>query len=381
MSHGCTPQQLDPRTLLLDVDLRAEARPGKALVASIRDARVLVPVRAQRTSNGDIRVRYGRRRILAAIEAGRETVPVLVFDAEDDHSAGIVAQITDRGGVPLPASDRINLIGQLSKLGMSAAQIARRTRSSRKDVDAAVLAASSKLAVQAASRFEFLTLDQAAAVAEFDDDKVAVRRLIVTAQRNPVQFDEVLSWQRERRARLDQARANLDRSEPAAASDGAADDHSARIMVQMTDNHDRAPLPAKDQIKLFGQLSMLGTSAGQIARRTKTARKDVQAGILAASSKLAVEAVRRYEFLTLDQAAAIAEFDDDKLAVSALIVAAHRNPSQFEEVLEWQRGRPGRLDKVRANRDQIDRAKVILVRIESSPDPQTAAYVENYYRD
>jgi ParB family chromosome partitioning protein len=169
----------------------------------------LVPVQALRDAGGEIRVRYGHRCILAAIEAGRETVPVLVSDAEDDQAARIIAQLTDNHDrALLPARDEISSIGQLFMFGMSAAQIARRTNSARKDVDSAIFAASSKLAVEAAQRYEFLTLDQAAAVAEIADDRLAVSALIVTAQRNPEQFDEVLKRQRERPARLDRARAN-----------------------------------------------------------------------------------------------------------------------------------------------------------------------------
>jgi ParB family chromosome partitioning protein len=208
MSHASTIQQLDPRTLILDIDVRAEARPDKALVASIRDARVLPPVKALHTPGGGIRVRYGHRRILAAIEAGRETVPVLVSAAEEDE-ASFMRQLTiDEGWASLPTKDKIASAGRLNDLGMSAAQIARRTKSDRKDVDAAILASASKIAVQAARRYEFLTLDQASAVAEFENNKLAVSALIVAAHRNPARFDKVLERQHRRLARLDRARVN-----------------------------------------------------------------------------------------------------------------------------------------------------------------------------
>jgi ParB family chromosome partitioning protein len=212
MSQVTTIQQLDPRTLIIDVDVRAEAWPDRALVASIRNTQVLPPVKALHSPDGGIRVRYGHRRILAAIEAGRETVPVLVTEAEDDQAAGIVAHMTDNlDQSPRPVRDKIASVGQLNMLGMSAAQITRRTKSDRKDVDAAILAASSKVAVEAVQRYEFLTLDQAAAVAEFENNRLAVQTLIITAQREPAQFDEVLECQRRIRARLDQARANRER--------------------------------------------------------------------------------------------------------------------------------------------------------------------------
>jgi ParB family chromosome partitioning protein len=164
--------------LIIDVDVRAEAWPDRDLVTSIRNSRRLAPVKGLRTPDGRIRVRYGHRRILAAIEAGRETVPVLVHEAEDNRAAGNTVHPTEDRTAQCP-SDEIASVGQLSAFGMSAAQIARRTKSARADVDAAILAASSDLAVRAVQRYDFITVAQAAAVAEFDDNKLAVSVLII----------------------------------------------------------------------------------------------------------------------------------------------------------------------------------------------------------
>jgi ParB family chromosome partitioning protein len=69
---------LDPRDLLVDVNIRTDARLDKDFVASIKDFGVLVPIIAVRTAAGDVRVRFGHRRTLAAIEADLATVPVEV---------------------------------------------------------------------------------------------------------------------------------------------------------------------------------------------------------------------------------------------------------------------------------------------------------------
>lgn len=152
------------------------------------------------------------REIRSTIESGRGTGGVFACDAEDDHVAEIVALLSDgRGGGSVLVRDQIHLVGQLCAFGISAAQIARRTRSDRKDVDAAICVASCKLAVRAVSEFEFLTLDQAAAVAQFDDDRLAMSALIIAAGRNPAQFDEVVQ-QHQRRARLDRVPTNRDQS-------------------------------------------------------------------------------------------------------------------------------------------------------------------------
>ena len=60
-----TTPQLDPRTLLVDVNVRHTATADKDLVASVREVGVLQPIIAVRTADGQVRVRYGHRRTLA----------------------------------------------------------------------------------------------------------------------------------------------------------------------------------------------------------------------------------------------------------------------------------------------------------------------------
>jgi len=168
-----TLEQVDPSTLLVDGNVRSDAALDKAFIGSIRDLGVLVPIVAVRTANGELRVRYGQRRTLAAVQAARASVPVIVAgedDADDaDDAARIVSQWHEnehRTG--LSTSDKVAAVEQLSLLGLSAAQIVRQTRSRKGDVDQALAAAGSALAKGATERYDFLTLDQAAAVAEFD---------------------------------------------------------------------------------------------------------------------------------------------------------------------------------------------------------------------
>jgi len=67
--------ELDPRSQLVDVNIRTDARLDKDFIASIKDLGVLVPITAVRTAGGEVRVRFGHRRTLAAIEADLATVP------------------------------------------------------------------------------------------------------------------------------------------------------------------------------------------------------------------------------------------------------------------------------------------------------------------
>ena len=160
---------LDPRTLLIDINVRADAHPDPDLVDSIRDVGVLQPVTVVRTQGGQYRVRYGHRRTLAAIAAQMGTVPVMVAGEEDDDQAErIVRQLEENERRrQLAQSDRVRAVEQLALLGISPDQIARRTRTKPAIVDAAVKIARSEPAMEAVDRYPFLDLEQAAIVADF----------------------------------------------------------------------------------------------------------------------------------------------------------------------------------------------------------------------
>jgi len=202
-------EQLDPTTLLLDRNVRRDAAPDKTLIESVRDLGVLVPIVAVRTQTGT-RVRYGHRRTHAAIQAGHASVPVWVFDTE--HGAGsvsgsdtdrIVAQWAENEHrASLTDTDRLAAVEQLSAFGVSAAQITKRLKTKRTQVDAALAVAASPLAKKATERYEFLTLDQAATLAEFDaaDDADTLKALVACAKDSPGQFAHLAQRARDDRA-------------------------------------------------------------------------------------------------------------------------------------------------------------------------------------
>jgi ParB/RepB/Spo0J family partition protein len=206
---------LDPRTLLVDVNIRRDSRPDKEFVASIKELGVLVPITAVRTATSEVRVRFGHRRTLAAIEAGLDSVPVeIVGDEGTDDAAQIErilgqhAENVHRAG--LTAAEKIEVVAQLSAFGVKAGEITKKTRIAKKDVKAAIAVAGSDLAKAASDRYDFLTLDQAAVVAEFQDDDEAVKRLIVAAKNGG--FDHLaqqLRGDREEAAVIAKAEAEL----------------------------------------------------------------------------------------------------------------------------------------------------------------------------
>ena len=68
--------ELDPTTLTVDTNVRADAGLTPAFVASVKEHGVLVPVVAHRAEDGIMKVLMGQRRTLAAVEAGQPTIPV-----------------------------------------------------------------------------------------------------------------------------------------------------------------------------------------------------------------------------------------------------------------------------------------------------------------
>lgn len=180
-----TTVHVDPATLLMTRNIR-EAQPDPHLIKSVKDLGVIEPVVAVLTNDGALLVRTGHRRTLAAIEAGRTTVPVYIAGTDSTEKADEIVRViaqrdenTHRAG--LTTAEEVGVIETLTGLGLSAAQIAKRARIKRADVDTAQRVTDSKIARKALDRYESLTLDQAATVAEFEDDPETVKALVVAA--------------------------------------------------------------------------------------------------------------------------------------------------------------------------------------------------------
>lgn len=162
---------VDPRALVVDANVREQVALDKPFLGSIRDLGVLVPISARRIPGGDeLRVVLGQRRTRAAVEAGLASVPVFVVEASSDEKAAEIARIIEQvvendHRAALPDADRVTAYQQLGLLGLSAGQIARRTRTGVRAVKSSLAVAGSELATAAMHRYA-LTLDQAATVAE-----------------------------------------------------------------------------------------------------------------------------------------------------------------------------------------------------------------------
>jgi ParB-like chromosome segregation protein Spo0J len=199
-----TIKQLDPATLVLERNIR-EAKLDPEFVASIRELGVLEPITAVIGADGRLVVRFGQRRTIGALSAGRPTVPVYIAGDDDTTNDAEISRVISQRDenthrASLTADEEVAVVEQLVAFGLSAEDVAAQARISQDRVTAASSVSASKLARKATAKYEALTLDQAAAVAEFDGDAETAKALIVCAVEDPTQFAHVLQRARDDRA-------------------------------------------------------------------------------------------------------------------------------------------------------------------------------------
>lgn len=192
-----TIEQVDPRALQLEDNVRTEASLTKEFVASVKELGVLMPVIAVRNPDGGLMVRAGQRRTAAAREAGLTSIPVYVTDEGTDDASRLVTQIVENDQrMDLNINDRTLGIQALIDTGMSVTKIAKRLSIPAAQVKKTSAVARSRAALEALQK-DSLTLDQAAEIAEFEDDPDAVAALVSAAKRN--YFDHEVARQKSQR--------------------------------------------------------------------------------------------------------------------------------------------------------------------------------------
>lgn len=173
-----TFEHVDPTTVEVGPNVRLDPKMDKEFIASVRERGVLEPVLLYRTGNGILTVLAGQRRTLAARETG-QPLPAVISDQPPAEADRLVDQyVENEHRAALTNSERITAIEQMALAGLSDHQIAKRTATPKATVQAA------KAAAQSPGLREFadqLTLDQAALLAEFDDDPEAVGVLLTAA--------------------------------------------------------------------------------------------------------------------------------------------------------------------------------------------------------
>src|SRR5262245_25168157 len=210
-----TLEAYNPGDLLMDANARtnAESTVTKADVALCKTIAASrpdgcgnnVPITVVRRPDGRLRVRAGHRRSIGCLRAG---VPVLGFvaggegDERADRRARLIEQWNENHHrVPMTVrDDTAVLLALFDEEQMTEAAIAKATGLARPQVAASLTVARSQVATAAAERWDFLTLDQAAALAEFEGDQQALTALAQAAKGSPSQFDHVAAQLRATRA-------------------------------------------------------------------------------------------------------------------------------------------------------------------------------------
>jgi ParB family chromosome partitioning protein len=175
---------LDPRTLVVDANVRKTVVLDAAFLGSIRQYGVLQPIVVVRQADGELRVRMGQRRTLGTIEVGRATIPARIMNAGPGVERLIFQMIENEQRTGITDGERVAAYEEMAlDFGLSAGQIAGRLGAKKSAVTAALRVAKSTSTRQAVAAG--LTIDQAAMIAPFDNDPEVVTSLTRTALTNP----------------------------------------------------------------------------------------------------------------------------------------------------------------------------------------------------
>lgn len=105
-----------------------------------------------------------------------------------------------------------------------------------------------------------------------------------------------------------------------------------RLLEQIAENEQRAPLTPAELAGGYKQLALLGVTDDQIARKTNTAKTTVQTALAVAASDVATAALQSRP-ITLEQAAYLVEFEDQPAAVETLTETLQDRPEQIDHAV------------------------------------------------
>lgn len=198
--------EVDPATLTVGPNVRATdaeaVAADKAFCDSIKSQGVMSPVTAYTDTEAEgcpVVVLYGQRRVLAAVHVGLDAVPVLLHPAKPTDLDALTQQWDENERrAAMSEADRARGIEQMSLLGLSAAQITKRTGTHRDRVRAVLDTKDNTTTRDGLSAG--LSIEQAAALAEFDTDPDVVATLTTAAQdEDPAAFPHTLARFRQAR--------------------------------------------------------------------------------------------------------------------------------------------------------------------------------------
>lgn len=183
---------VDPKTIGVDDQVRADATPDDELVASVQSMGVLQPPTVFfDTEREQFIVVIGHRRVGAAIAAGLDSIQVLVRDeAEARDALRLEKQLVEnerRQG--LTPADIARGYKDLAMFGLRPEDIAAAVSETPDRVRAGIRAAQSEKTASILESRPTIDLEQAAVLSEFDEHPKVQFELATTAESNPSNFD------------------------------------------------------------------------------------------------------------------------------------------------------------------------------------------------
>ncbi|MGD9430976.1 ParB/RepB/Spo0J family partition protein [Arthrobacter russicus] len=157
---------IDPGTLLIDENIRRAVDLDKGFKDSIKALGVLTPVIAYRVTEG-LRVFAGQRRTLAAVEVGREVIPVYIVETPDQAERLMMQLVENDRRADLSETERLETYKQLELLGVSPTKMARTVGEKRVRIEQSLTIAKAEQA--SAAYADGADFDMALAIAEFED--------------------------------------------------------------------------------------------------------------------------------------------------------------------------------------------------------------------
>jgi ParB family chromosome partitioning protein len=170
--------RLDPSTIKIGANVRVDLRrDAKEFARSIKERGVLTPITVYRDEDGSFVALRGQRRTIVAAQVGTPTgdIPAHVVPKPDEPDRISDQMVENIHRAAMRDSEVVAGVEQLALIGVSAAQIAKRTALPRSTVNAALAVAGKE---QARGRVASgATLEDAAIFAEFEDDAAATAEL------------------------------------------------------------------------------------------------------------------------------------------------------------------------------------------------------------
>lgn len=197
MTATPTLEMLDPASLTVDVNVRKDAALTPDFVASIKEHGVMEPVIAHRKEDGTVHVLMGQRRTRAAVEAGRDAIPVMIIDSPEEAERIVTQVVENIQRAELTEADEADAYHQLSLIGVSAAAIAKKTGRTKTTVESALKAKSSDAG--AAALGKGWSIEEALIMAEFEGNQEATEELESVIMDEPDQLLHVAQLLRDKR--------------------------------------------------------------------------------------------------------------------------------------------------------------------------------------